>query len=174
MARTVIDLNCDMGELADPATDRAIMPFVTSANIACGFHAGAIMLITAASMLAVSSSGLSNAYGRVDWNKAFFCAENATVWAAQKSFDTPPAAGSSNTYSVLLGTLPTTAVISAPGSDPGFRGAWVSVVQPNTLPPNVVVITSSARINNKIRTLQTRVTIRPVSQVFDYEYFLAP
>ena len=40
MARTVIDLNCDMGELADPATDRAIMPFVTSANIACGFHAG--------------------------------------------------------------------------------------------------------------------------------------
>ena len=42
MQRTV-DLNCDMGEgfgsyhLGD---DAAIMPLVTSANIACGFHAG--------------------------------------------------------------------------------------------------------------------------------------
>lgn len=38
-----IDLNCDMGEsfgqykLGD---DEAVMPFITSANIACGFHAG--------------------------------------------------------------------------------------------------------------------------------------
>ena len=38
-----IDLNCDLGEsfgtykLGD---DAAIMPFITSANIACGFHAG--------------------------------------------------------------------------------------------------------------------------------------
>lgn len=38
-----IDLNCDMGEsfgayqLGD---DAALMPFITSANIACGFHAG--------------------------------------------------------------------------------------------------------------------------------------
>ena len=38
-----IDLNCDMGEsfgqykLGD---DESIMPFITSANIACGFHAG--------------------------------------------------------------------------------------------------------------------------------------
>jgi UPF0271 protein len=34
----VIDLNCDMGEGMD--TDAAIMPFLSSANIACGFHAG--------------------------------------------------------------------------------------------------------------------------------------
>ena len=38
-----IDLNCDMGEsfgryvLGD---DAAVMPFITSANIACGYHAG--------------------------------------------------------------------------------------------------------------------------------------
>ncbi len=38
-----IDINCDMGEsfgvyrLGD---DEAVMPFITSANIACGFHAG--------------------------------------------------------------------------------------------------------------------------------------
>jgi 5-oxoprolinase (ATP-hydrolysing) subunit A len=33
-----IDLNCDMGENA--GDDESIMPYITSANIACGFHAG--------------------------------------------------------------------------------------------------------------------------------------
>lgn len=36
--RGVIDLNCDMGE--GMATDAAIFPFISSANIACGGHAG--------------------------------------------------------------------------------------------------------------------------------------
>jgi UPF0271 protein len=33
-----VDLNCDMGE--GIGNDSSIMPFITSANIACGFHAG--------------------------------------------------------------------------------------------------------------------------------------
>ena len=33
-----IDLNCDLGE--NSGNDAAIMPHITSANIACGFHAG--------------------------------------------------------------------------------------------------------------------------------------
>ena len=33
-----IDLNCDLGEGA--GNDTAIMPYISSANIACGFHAG--------------------------------------------------------------------------------------------------------------------------------------
>ncbi|MFM8876751.1 MAG: 5-oxoprolinase subunit PxpA [Anaerolineae bacterium] len=33
-----IDLNCDLGE--GIGNDKAIMPYITSANIACGFHAG--------------------------------------------------------------------------------------------------------------------------------------
>ncbi|MDQ3276739.1 MAG: LamB/YcsF family protein [Bacteroidota bacterium] len=33
-----IDINCDMGE--GTGNDEAIMPFITSANIACGAHAG--------------------------------------------------------------------------------------------------------------------------------------
>ena len=33
-----IDLNCDMGE--GMPNDEAIMPYISSANIACGFHAG--------------------------------------------------------------------------------------------------------------------------------------
>ncbi|MDF1561112.1 MAG: LamB/YcsF family protein [Bacteroidales bacterium] len=38
-----IDINCDLSEmsLADgPGNDKAIMPFISSVNIACGFHAG--------------------------------------------------------------------------------------------------------------------------------------
>lgn len=33
-----VDINCDMGE--GIGNDEAIMPFITSANIACGYHAG--------------------------------------------------------------------------------------------------------------------------------------
>jgi 5-oxoprolinase (ATP-hydrolysing) subunit A len=36
--RNVIDLNCDLGE--GFPFDAQLMPFITSANIACGFHAG--------------------------------------------------------------------------------------------------------------------------------------
>ena len=42
MAKT-IDLNCDMGESYGRWTlgaDEAIIPFITSANIACGYHGG--------------------------------------------------------------------------------------------------------------------------------------
>ena len=36
----IIDLNCDMGELVDSAHEAALMEHITSANIACGGHAG--------------------------------------------------------------------------------------------------------------------------------------
>jgi UPF0271 protein len=36
----MIDLNCDMGELDDIAHEAALMEYITSANIACGGHAG--------------------------------------------------------------------------------------------------------------------------------------
>jgi len=40
---TGIDINCDLGESFGAYTmgnDAAVMPFISSANIACGFHAG--------------------------------------------------------------------------------------------------------------------------------------
>ena len=39
----IVDLNCDMGESFGSwrmGNDAAVLPYVTSANIACGFHAG--------------------------------------------------------------------------------------------------------------------------------------
>lgn len=38
-----LDLNCDMGELKPGSTancDAALMPFISSCNVACGFHSG--------------------------------------------------------------------------------------------------------------------------------------
>ena len=40
MTASTIDLNCDMGELEDAAHEAALMDCITSANIACGGHAG--------------------------------------------------------------------------------------------------------------------------------------
>ena len=43
-----LDLNCDMGELKSGHTknyDAAIMPYISSCNIACGFHSGSPLLI---------------------------------------------------------------------------------------------------------------------------------
>src|SRR5256886_284024 len=43
MATKHIDLNCDMGESYGRWTlgaDEEIMPWITSANVACGFHGG--------------------------------------------------------------------------------------------------------------------------------------
>src|SRR6266496_411302 len=38
LGEVVIDLNCDMGE--GIGNDELIMPYISSANIACGYHAG--------------------------------------------------------------------------------------------------------------------------------------
>jgi UPF0271 protein len=50
----MIDINCDMGELEDAQHEAALMEHITSANIACGGHAGdeAIMERTARLALA--------------------------------------------------------------------------------------------------------------------------
>lgn len=50
-----IDLNCDMGESFGSYTlgqDAAVMPLITSANIACGFHAGDPLVIDATMRIA--------------------------------------------------------------------------------------------------------------------------
>ena len=133
---------------------------------------GGIMAIVTASMLMLSNNSLQNAHGRADWNKAFYNAENAVVWAAQNVFDAPPAAGSSNYYSIKNGYLPLAKIVSPVNGDTALKGAWVNIVQPIAAPTNVFVITASAMVNNKIRTIQATITARPVSSVFDHEYFL--
>jgi 5-oxoprolinase (ATP-hydrolysing) subunit A len=54
-----VDLNCDMGESFGAYTignDAAVLPFVTSANIACGFHGGDPSVMRATVQAAVAHS----------------------------------------------------------------------------------------------------------------------
>ncbi|WP_454050763.1 LamB/YcsF family protein [Cellulomonas sp. Marseille-Q8402] len=57
---THIDLNCDLGEgygdwtLGEPGTDDALLAVVTSANVACGFHAGDPAIMAARCATAVA------------------------------------------------------------------------------------------------------------------------
>ncbi len=54
----VIDLNCDMGESFGRyhlGSDAAIIPYITSANIACGFHAGDPLVMAETVALAVKA-----------------------------------------------------------------------------------------------------------------------
>ncbi|MEL7148268.1 MAG: 5-oxoprolinase subunit PxpA [Bacteroidota bacterium] len=49
MAKSSIDINCDMGESYGRyqlGNDTAIMPYISSCNIACGFHAGDPLVIS--------------------------------------------------------------------------------------------------------------------------------
>jgi UPF0271 protein len=51
-----IDLNCDMGESYGPyhiGADEALMPWITSANIACGYHASDPLVMNRTVQLAV-------------------------------------------------------------------------------------------------------------------------
>jgi hypothetical protein len=133
---------------------------------------GGIICLTASATLMMSTTSITSASSRVDWQKAFYTAESAAVWGAQLTFDTAMAPGSSNYFSTLAGTLPTSEIICPVNGDATFNGAWVEIVQPTSLPPNVFMITSSASVNNKVRTIQSQITVRPASLVFDYEYFL--
>jgi UPF0271 protein len=50
-----IDLNCDMGELDDAELDEAaLMEYITSANIACGGHAGDALTMERTARLAIA------------------------------------------------------------------------------------------------------------------------
>ena len=53
-----IDLNCDMGEGLDSTgigLEREIMPYITSANIACGLHAGNPLIMAKTVSLAAAA-----------------------------------------------------------------------------------------------------------------------
>ena len=134
---------------------------------------GAVMCIAIAATLTLSSNSVKNAHGRVDWSKAYYTSENAMVWATQQTLDAQPGTGSSNYFSTSGGSLPLAELIAGGTSgDAAFKGAWVSVVQPAGGANNTYTITASSRVNDKVRTLQASITAFPVSQVFDYEYFL--
>lgn len=64
-----IDLNCDMGESF--ATDALIMPLISSANIACGYHAGGGELMRQTIRLAMQHQVAIGAHPSFDDKEGF-------------------------------------------------------------------------------------------------------
>src|SRR4051794_31357643 len=133
---------------------------------------GGIMGIVIAATLGLSSFSLRSAHRRSDWNAAFFHAENAMQWAAQNIADVNPSSGS-NYFSTAGGSL-TLGYVNGAKADAqsGFRNSWVKVMRYNPNLPNNYQVIASARVNDKVRTIQGIIQRNPASHVFDYEYFL--
>jgi 5-oxoprolinase (ATP-hydrolysing) subunit A len=51
--RKIVDLNCDLGELEDAEHEASLMEHITSANIACGGHAGDDAMMERTARLAI-------------------------------------------------------------------------------------------------------------------------
>lgn len=69
-----IDLNCDMGESSDGqviGNDEGVMPFISSANIACGFHGGDPQVMAATMLLAKRHQVAVGAHPSFD-DRAYF------------------------------------------------------------------------------------------------------
>jgi len=54
--RTLLDINCDLGEDEPLARTRALMQHITSANVACGGHAGDLASMAACAKLAKAAA----------------------------------------------------------------------------------------------------------------------
>ena len=68
----VVDLNADVGEGdVEDAADAALMPFITSANIACGVHAGNAEVMAATVTLAARSGVAVGAHPGLDDREHF-------------------------------------------------------------------------------------------------------
>ena len=68
----VVDLNADVGEAdVEDAADAALMPFITSANIACGVHAGNAEVMAATVTLAARSGVSVGAHPGLDDREHF-------------------------------------------------------------------------------------------------------
>jgi UPF0271 protein len=65
-----LDLNADVGE-GDPESDKALIPLVTSANVACGLHAGDPHTMRATVVLAVEQGVSVGAHPGYDDRKNF-------------------------------------------------------------------------------------------------------
>jgi UPF0271 protein len=69
--KTRLDLNCDLGEGEPLARTRALMRWITSANVACGGHAGTVKSMEACARLAKQFSVRLGAHPG-PWNRSDF------------------------------------------------------------------------------------------------------
>ena len=135
-----------------------------------------VMGLAVAAVLRLNAFRTMSEHGRAQWNDCYYQAENAMDWGAQKIADATvggPSAPFLGNYSVRGGQLNLSymaALVS--GSNSYFKNAWVSISNHPSGLANLYRVTSSARVKDKVRTIQATIRKNPPSQLFDYEYFL--
>lgn len=137
----------------------------------------AVLGITTLSMVELSSFRVRTEYARWASNQAYYHAENALNWALQMVADAPSTYGGTpsfvGNYSVSAGNLSMsylTTLYGSAGTD--FKNAWVTVAAHTNGVTDLYLVTASAKVRDRVRTLQSTVRKNPPSTVFDYEYFL--
>jgi len=129
-----------------------------------------ILGIACFAMLEVSQNRVQSAYNRSDNNEAFYHAENALNWGMQRIADENAPQGR---YMASDRTLALSYFNTLTNSSASlFHEAWLNVIDHPSGVVNMFLVTASARVGNRTRTLQAAVHKNPPSQVFDYEYFL--
>lgn len=133
-----------------------------------------ILVFVLSSMMQLSSTSVRRAYERTSWNTAFFHAENALQWAAQRIAEAPEGDPTLlGNFSAGLGSLNLPYILQSV-NDPatGLKNVWVTVDRAGSTIPNLYRVTTSAQVSGKVRTLQSVMLKNPASQIFDYDYFL--
>src|SRR5437773_11610488 len=88
-----------------------------------------VLVFVLAAMMQLSSSCVRRAYERTHWNAAFFHAENALQWAAQRIADAPEGdAGLLGNFSTGSGTLNLPYMVQEVNdAASGLKYVWVTV-----------------------------------------------
>ncbi|HEV8541263.1 MAG TPA: hypothetical protein VGR78_02615, partial [Verrucomicrobiae bacterium] len=112
-------------------------------------------------------------------NQAYYHAENALDWAGQLIADANaggPNAAFLGRFSVSGENQGSVSVpylqILATNAASGFKNAWVTITNHPSGIANLYLVTASAQVMGKVRTIQASIVKNPPSLVFDYEYFL--
>jgi hypothetical protein len=137
----------------------------------------AIMSVTALAMIELSSYRYRAVHGRDNWIQSYYHAENAVEWAAQLIADVDYSGGANapflGRYAAADGTLGLDYMRNlVASSQTAFQNAWVTIENHTNHMTNYFLVTASAKVGGKVRTLQASVQKNPPSVVFDSEYFL--
>lgn len=135
-----------------------------------------ILLIMITGILSLSTQRVRDEYRRWNWTEAYYHAENALGWAAQKIADGNNAAAgadflgnySADQRTINLKYLNQRKLMKGRS----LENVWVTIANHPNGVKDLFLVTVSCKVGEKVRTLQGDIRKNPPSEVFDYEYFL--
>ncbi|AXA37068.1 MAG: hypothetical protein N2644_03480 [Candidatus Sumerlaea chitinivorans] len=126
----------------------------------------AILLVVCVGLLGLTRYEHSRQYNRIHWSEAYYAAEVALLEGVQKIADVP----ATQTVQSIYGTYTASSLPNTPDGD--VKEVTFTIGPDPQNVPTYHLVTATANVNGKRRTLQARVQYRPPSQVFNHEYFL--